>query len=61
MTTVTRWATFKAVLVSLATTRATYRFIALLLVTFGAAKLGPIVEGIGGMVCVIIAGGCAAG
>ncbi|WP_408980641.1 gp19.5 family protein [Pseudomonas sp. B21-015] len=40
------------------THRVTYRFLGLLLVTLGVAQGGPLVEGFGNVVCVLL-GGCA--
>ncbi|WP_371928403.1 gp19.5 family protein [Pseudomonas sp. BGI-2] len=54
----TRWTTFVAVIRTLATHRVTYRFLGLLLVTLGVAQGGPLVEGLGDVVCVVL-GGCA--
>lgn len=50
----TRWKTCVAVLRNLATHRVTYRFLGLLLVTLGAAQGGPLVEGLGDVVCVLL-------
>ncbi|KMT52137.1 hypothetical protein ACR52_27410 [Pseudomonas fildesensis] len=55
----TRWQTFVAVVKALAKHRATYKFLALLLVTLGLTKGGPLVESLGNVVCVIVTGGCA--
>ncbi|WP_350616946.1 gp19.5 family protein [Pseudomonas sp. HY7a-MNA-CIBAN-0227] len=55
----TRWQTFAAVFKTLATHRATYRFLALLIVALGFASGGPLVEAFGSAVCVLVAGGCA--
>lgn len=54
----TRWKTCVAVFRTLATHRVTYRFLGLLLVTFGVAQGGPLVEGLGDVMCVLL-GGCA--
>jgi len=54
----TRWKTCVAVLRTLATHRVTYRFLGLLLVTLGAVQGGPLAEGLGDVVCVVL-GGCA--
>jgi len=53
----TRWQTFVAVVKALAKHRATYKFLALLLVTLGAVQGGPLVERFGDVVCVLL-GGC---
>ena len=53
----TRWTTCFAVLRTLATHRVTYRFLGLLLVSLGVAQGGPLVEGFGDVVCVLL-GGC---
>ncbi|MFL1495429.1 gp19.5 family protein [Pseudomonas antarctica] len=53
----TRWQTFVAVVKALAKHRATYKFLALLLVTLGAVQGGPLVEAFGDVVCVLL-GGC---
>ncbi|WP_369683292.1 gp19.5 family protein [Pseudomonas costantinii] len=55
----TRWQTFVAVVKALAKHRATYKFLALLLVTLGVSKGGPLVEGLGNLVCIVVTGGCA--
>ncbi|WP_371858209.1 MULTISPECIES: gp19.5 family protein [unclassified Pseudomonas] len=47
-----------AVIRTLATHRVTYRFLGLLLVSLGVAQGGPLVEGFGNVVCVLL-GGCA--
>lgn len=52
----TRWQTFVAVVKALAKHRATYKFLALLLVTLGAVQGGPLVEGFGDVVCVLLSG-----
>ncbi|KMT54985.1 gp19.5 family protein [Pseudomonas fildesensis] len=54
----TRWQTFVAVVKALAKHRATYKFLALLLVTLGAVQGGPLVEAFGNVVCILVAGGC---
>lgn len=56
--TATRWQTFVAVTKILATHRATYRFLALLAVTLGLAQGGPLIESLGSVVCILVAGGC---
>ncbi|MFL1553343.1 gp19.5 family protein [Pseudomonas sp. D47] len=53
----TRWQTFVAVVKALAKHRATYKFLALLVVTLGAVQGGPLVETFGDVVCVLL-GGC---
>lgn len=53
----TRWQTFVAVVKALAKHRATYKFLALLLVTLGAVQGGPLVEAFGNVVCALF-GGC---
>ncbi|MFJ4131883.1 gp19.5 family protein [Pseudomonas cyclaminis] len=53
----TRWQTFVAVVKALAKHRATYKFLALLLVTLGAVQGGPLVEAFGDVLCVLL-GGC---
>lgn len=53
----TRWQTFVAVVKALAKHRATYKFLALLVVTLGAVQGGPLVEAFGNVVCVLL-GGC---
>ena len=53
----TRWKTCVAVIRTLATHRVTYRFLGLLLVSLGVAQGGPMVEGLGDVVCVVL-GGC---
>lgn len=53
----TRWQTFVAVVKALAKHRATYKFLALLLVTLGVVQGGPLVETFGDVVCVLL-GGC---
>ncbi|WP_370468640.1 gp19.5 family protein [Pseudomonas canadensis] len=53
----TRWQTFVAVVKALAKHRATYKFLALLLVTLGAVQGGPLFEAFGDVVCVLL-GGC---
>ncbi|WP_420902540.1 gp19.5 family protein [Pseudomonas chlororaphis] len=54
----TRWKTCVAVIRTLATHRATYRFLGLLAVSLGVAQGGLLVEGFGNVVCVLL-GGCA--
>ena len=54
-----RWQTFVAVVKALAKHRATYKFLALLLVTLGVTKGGPLVESLGSVVCTVVTGGCA--
>ena len=49
-----------AVIRMLATHRVTYRFLGLLLVSLGVAQGGPLVEGFGNVVCVLL-GGCSGG
>jgi len=53
----TRWTTCVAILRTLATHRVTYRFLGLLLVTLGVSQGGPLVEGFGNGVCVLLGGG----
>ena len=50
----TRWATTVTVLRTLATHRSTYRFLALILVSLGAIKAGPLVEALGDGICVLM-------
>ena len=52
------WKTCVAVIRTLATHRATYRFLALLLVSLGVVRGGPLVERFGDVVRVLL-GGCA--
>ena len=52
------WKTCVAVIRTLATHRATYRFLALLFVGLGVVQGGPLVERFGDVVCVLL-GGCA--
>ncbi|MBM9488813.1 hypothetical protein JBE38_23045 [Pseudomonas sp. ICBG1301] len=52
----TRWQTFVAVVKALAKHRATYKFLALILVTLGAVQGGPFVEAFGNVVCVLLGG-----
>lgn len=52
----TRWQTFVAVVKALAKHRATYKFLALLLVTLGVVQGGPLVETFGDVVCVLLDG-----
>jgi hypothetical protein len=54
----TRWQTFVAVVKALAKHRATYKFLALLLVTLGVVQGGSLVEAFGNVVCVLL-DGCA--
>lgn len=51
------WKTCVAVIRTLATHRATYRFLALLFVSLGVVQGGPLVERFGDVVCVLL-GGC---
>ncbi|MFL8989554.1 gp19.5 family protein [Pseudomonas azerbaijanorientalis] len=44
----------------MATHRVTYRFLGLLLVTLGVTQGGPLVEGLGNVVCALL-GGCDGG
>lgn len=53
----TRWQTFKVVLCTLATHRATYKLIGLVLVSLGVTQGGPLAERFGGAFCVLL-GGC---
>ncbi|WP_368983335.1 gp19.5 family protein [Pseudomonas pergaminensis] len=52
----TRWQTFVAVVKALAKHRATYKFLALLLVTLGVVQGGPLVEAFGDVACVLLCG-----
>ncbi|WP_419790162.1 gp19.5 family protein [Pseudomonas rhodesiae] len=52
----TRWQTFVAVVKALAKHRATYKFLALLLVTLGAVQGGALVESFGDVVCALFDG-----
>ena len=54
----TRWHAFTAVLKALAKHRATYRFLALLTAALGLAQGGLLIESLGSMVCILVAGGC---
>ncbi|TKK39969.1 hypothetical protein PflCFBP13517_18400 [Pseudomonas fluorescens] len=56
----TRWQTFAAVVKALAKHRATYKFLALLVVALGFLQGGPLIESFGSVVCILVAGGCVA-
>lgn len=45
-----------AILRTLATHLATYRFLGLILVTIGVSRGGPLIEGFGNAVCVLLSG-----
>ncbi|WP_449102358.1 gp19.5 family protein [Pseudomonas extremaustralis] len=56
----THWQTFWAVVKTLATHRATYKFLALLAVALGFLQGGPLIESLGSVICILVAGGCVA-
>jgi hypothetical protein len=56
----TRWQTFVAVVKALAKHRATYKFLALLAAALGLAQGGPLIESLGSVACILVAGGCVA-
>jgi hypothetical protein len=50
----TRWKTFKVVLRTLATHRAAYKLIGLILVSLGVTQGVPLVDSVGNVICIIL-------